>query len=147
MSSSTEETVEAIRRQMQTVRNELHADIEGVVDTAKELSDWKHYMRTYPWACLGAAAAVGFVLVPQRVNIVRPSSDQIAALARKHQLVVEPADTDPKVSGWKGKLVTFASNMVMRAAISYVGQQFGKKAGVEAAEATTEESASHFPAK
>ena len=64
MSIATEESVEALRKQMQAVRRELHYDVEGVVDTAKELTDWKHYMRSYPWACLGAALAVVIGYLP-----------------------------------------------------------------------------------
>lgn len=140
MSGAPEDSAELLRQQMEVVRRELHYDAEGVVDTARELTDWKYYVQSYPWACLGAAALVGYALVPQKINVMRPTSKQLAALAKKQHLVVQPDNEDPKVSGWKGKLVTFASNMAMRAALAYIGQQFGKQAGHQAAEAADESS-------
>jgi hypothetical protein len=63
-SASTE--VDEIRRQMAQIRRELHEDVREVVATAEAVTDWRRFIRMYPWPALGAAAAVGYLIVPKR---------------------------------------------------------------------------------
>ncbi len=58
--------VDEIRREMAKVRRELHEDVQGVVSTAEAATDWRHYLTVYPWASLGAAAVLGYLIVPRR---------------------------------------------------------------------------------
>jgi hypothetical protein len=58
--------IDEIRRQMALIRHELHVDVQGVVETAEAVADWRHYIRRYPWVALGAAAVVGYLIVPRR---------------------------------------------------------------------------------
>lgn len=46
---------------------------------------------THPWVCLGAAAALGFLIVPRRPVAIRLDSAMLSDLARSGQLVVTPA--------------------------------------------------------
>ena len=62
MSTSTttgDETADQLRREMAMVRRELSADIKGVTAQAKELTDWRQYMKHAPWISIGIAAAAG----------------------------------------------------------------------------------------
>jgi hypothetical protein len=57
---------EEIQAQMQSVRANLRADVCDLVDAAREKVDWRHYVRTYPWLCLGAAVAAGYAVIRPR---------------------------------------------------------------------------------
>ena len=57
---------DAVRTRMQQIRREIDLDLEEVVANARNMVDWKHYVKTYPWVCLGASAALGFLMVPRR---------------------------------------------------------------------------------
>jgi hypothetical protein len=58
--------IDEIRWRMAQIRLELHQDVEGVVEGAEAATDWRGYVRSYPWASVGLALAVGFLIVPRR---------------------------------------------------------------------------------
>ena len=86
MSVSTTPAADEIERQMRALRSELREDVHEIVENARVMADWQYYVRTYPWLCLGAAAALGFVLVPSRVHVVKPDAAALAELVRQHQV-------------------------------------------------------------
>ena len=51
---------------MAQIRRDLHADVQGVVQGAEAATDWRRYIRDYPWASLGAALVVGYMVVPRK---------------------------------------------------------------------------------
>ncbi|MEX2112871.1 MAG: hypothetical protein WD845_06765 [Pirellulales bacterium] len=53
-------------RQMAAARAALSRDAQSAVANARTLADWKHHFRAHPWLFCGGAAALGFLLVPQR---------------------------------------------------------------------------------
>lgn len=55
-----------IQHEMQQVRDHLGTDVRNLARQAREATDWRHYVRRYPWICLGVAAATGYLIVPQR---------------------------------------------------------------------------------
>ena len=55
-----------IRRQMAEIRSQLGREVESLASSAKEKTDWRYYYRQHPWLFVGAAAAVGFLIVPAR---------------------------------------------------------------------------------
>ena len=57
---------ESVRARMQQLRCEIDEDMEDMAASARSMVDWKHYVKTYPWVCLGAAVALGFLIVPKR---------------------------------------------------------------------------------
>lgn len=71
MSETTD--VADIQRQMSEIRGEMRHDMQTLVTNARTLSDWRYYVRNYPWACLGAAAFVGYLLVPPRIAVAAPA--------------------------------------------------------------------------
>jgi hypothetical protein len=54
-----------IRRKMAQIRRELHEDVREVVAGAEGVTDWRRYVRSYPWASVGVVTAVGFLAVPR----------------------------------------------------------------------------------
>jgi len=48
---------------------------------AEAASDWKHYVRLYPWAALAAAFGIGLVVVPRRRRSVTKTAQKAAEAA------------------------------------------------------------------
>lgn len=63
---STPADITEIQRRMARIRHELHEDVREAVKGAQSLTDWRSQVRSHPWLALGAAAAVGYLLVPRR---------------------------------------------------------------------------------
>lgn len=126
-------SAESIRQRMQQVRRDLGEDMDDIRDSTRTMMDWRSYLKRYPWICLGAALAAGFVIVPKRVELISPDLDALLELAKRNKLVVK---TNPKAqarSGLSGTVLTFLGNAVVRAGIAYAGQHLGTVGGQEAA--------------
>ena len=127
--------VDEILARMEQIRCDLHEDMQGMVDNARTMSDWRYYVRSYPWASLGVATALGYLAVPARTQIISPSAKELAKLAKTNQLVVQQKPEPHKRGGLTGTLFTLVANLVIRGVISYIGQKAGKAAGHQAADA------------
>ncbi|HTI52037.1 MAG TPA: hypothetical protein VL475_13830 [Planctomycetaceae bacterium] len=55
-----------IKQQMRQVRMSMRVDVHELVKNARSLTDWRHHWRLHPWASCGAAAVLGFLVVPRR---------------------------------------------------------------------------------
>jgi len=55
-----------IQRQMAMLRAALARDVSGSIDSAKLLADWHYHFRKHPALFCGAAALVGYTLIPSR---------------------------------------------------------------------------------
>ena len=128
--SSTATSAESIRDQMRQVRRELGEDVDGIVDNAQVLTDWRYYVRTYPWVCLGAAAAVGFLVVPSRPRIVQPDPATMADLARARKIVLSPASEAPRPKpGMAASVGSMLARALLQGGLAILKQQFAR--GVE----------------
>ena len=135
MDESHRADADAIRLEMASVRDALDENVYDIVENAKNLTDWRYYVKAAPWGAIGAAAAIGFLAVPRRVQIVQPDADEIARLAKRHQIVVEHAAKAEAKRGGPAQLVmTMIANALLRAATAYVSQQAGKVFGTQVAE-------------
>lgn len=123
-----------IRAEMAQIRCDLNDDVEGLVEHAREMTDWRHYVKTYPWASVAAAAALGYFAVPKKSQIISPDEKTLAALARKNQLVVVDRPKAEKRRTLSGSLFNLVASLAMRGIMAYVGQQAGKMMGQQAAE-------------
>ncbi len=121
---------EAIRQRMEELRCDLDEDVQEIVEGARDMGDWRTYVRTYPWACLGAAMAVGYLIVPRRVFRMQPDAQTIAELAKQSRLLATSAV--PTKSSARGILLAIVGNLVLRGVSSFVGQQAGKLFASEA---------------
>jgi hypothetical protein len=68
-----------IQRRMAQIRHEMHEDVQGAVRGAQSLTDWRSMVASHPWAALGAAAVVGYLVVPQRRSRSKGSAANLAA--------------------------------------------------------------------
>ena len=117
---------EQIQRQMVEVRSGLRDEAQGIYENARVLTDWKHYVRTYPWACVGVAAAVGFLVVPRRLDLITPDAATLARLAEQNRLVVTPTPEAHVRDGLAGRLLSVIAGAAVRGAIGFAAQQAGE---------------------
>ena len=115
-----------IRKTMEYIRGELDKDLGKVQTSAKTLLDWHYYIRNYPWACLGGAALIGYLMVPRKLEIKAPDAETLEKLARKHHLVVESKPKAEKKSGLLAGAFSFLSGLVMKTAMVHVGNQLAE---------------------
>lgn len=110
---------------MQQIRGDIDQDLEEMVESARSMVDWKHYVKTYPWVCLGAAVALGFLIVPKRSTVIRPDLAALTKLARSGHLAVKPAG----MRGVVDALLATAANIAVRQATVSVGRSVGRLLG------------------
>jgi hypothetical protein len=140
VSDVTDRDVEAIRSQMASVRSTLDENVHELAENARNLTDWRYYVKAAPWGAVGAAAAVGYFIVPRRIQIVQPDADEIAKLAKRHQIVVEhKAKAEAKQGGPAQLVMTMLANAMLRAVTAYASQQAGKVFGQQTAEKSQEQ--------
>lgn len=115
-----------IREQMARIRRDLNEDVEAVVENAKELTDWRGFVRRHPILSVGAAAVVGFVVVPNRLNVISPSADTLEKLAKKNRLVVKAKPDVKRQAGMVSPLLNLIGGAMMRTAFTMAGQHISK---------------------
>ena len=123
MATATSE-IDDIRRKMARVRRELHEDVRDVVEGAEAVTDWKHYIRDYPWASVGLALAIGFFAVPRRRKSAKPAEVARAVVAQIQPGVqaVEAVASEPpkkKGRGLIGAGIGLIAPITLRAAQNY----------------------------
>ena len=118
---------ESVRARMQQLRREIDGDMEDMAASARSMVDWKHYVKTYPWVCLGAAVALGFLIVPKRSRVIRPDLATLTEPARTGHLVGKPAPA--ATHGLIDALLATVANIAVQKASAYLGQSMGRLLG------------------
>jgi hypothetical protein len=119
--------IDEIRRRMAQIRRELHEDVQEVVAGAEAVADWRRYIRMYPWAAVGTAAAVGYLIVPKRRRSVPRDVARKADVEAAIESVREPAPAEVKrrkslIGAALGMLVPLALRAAQNYAMSYLEQ-------------------------
>lgn len=122
-------TADDIRRQMQITRQRVRADVDEVVDSARQLADWRFYPRQFPWLTVGAAALAGFTMIPRRIEKVVPDAEALAELVREHKIVIDPGGKKAKKAGVMGALLATAGSALVRVGVAYATREFGRRFG------------------
>ena len=117
---------DAICRQMASIRRELDEDVGAVVEQAKELTDWRNFVRRHPFLSVTAAVAIGYLVVPERLNVISPSAEALEELAKRNRLVVKPKADVRRQASMASPLINLAVGAVLRSALNMAGQQVGK---------------------
>jgi len=122
--AAPENRPEQLRREMRSIRRELGENVEELVVQAERLMDWRYYIERYPWVSVGAAAFLGYFLVPGRTVVLPADKQTIAKLVEQIPAMVK--QPEPKKSSLFGSLLTMGMGLVGRAAMGYATQQFQK---------------------
>ncbi len=116
-----------IRHEMQQVRAELRGNMQEIVSSAKEIVDWQYYARQHPWLTVGAAAFVGYLLVPARSTIIGPDAEAMRELAKSQQLLVKMEQSASKSRpSMVGALVGMLATTAAQAALAIASHQVQK---------------------
>lgn len=115
---------ESAQVRMQQLRCKIDGDMEDVAASARRMVDWKRYVKTHPWLCLGAVAALGLLIVLNRPRTIRPDVATPTELAKTGHLVVTPAPAATR--GWIAKLLATVANMALRKAIASACRSVGR---------------------
>lgn len=119
---------DAVRARMQQIRCEIDQDLKEMTASARSMVDWKHYVKTHPWVCLGTAAALGFLIVPKRSTAIHPDLAALTELARSGRLVAEPAPAAAR--GFVDALLATVASIAVRKAIGLLGQSAAQLLGI-----------------
>jgi len=122
MSAATP-TADDLQRQMQQVRMEMRDDVQVMVDNAREMADWTWYVRTYPWVCLGAAAAIGYLVVPPRSPRPSPPDAKDLLELAKHQKIVVKMEEPKSRPGLVATLARMAAGSLLQGGLAVLTQQ------------------------
>jgi len=114
-----------LRQEMRTIRRELGEDVEELVEHAERLMDWRYYWQRYPWACVGAAALLGYFVVPGRTITLPTDERSLGKIAERLSGEVQKAG-EAKKPTLLSSLISMGSGMLLRGAAAYVTQQLGK---------------------
>jgi hypothetical protein len=121
-----------IQRQMREIRAELRDDVQELVVSANKMADWTQYVTAYPWLCVGAALAAGYLIVPQRAVVMRPDAEAMIELAKKHKLFVNTTDSTTggpvprKRGGLLGELLGLAAATLLQGGLKVVTAQLAQ---------------------
>jgi hypothetical protein len=115
---------QAILQRLEEVRCDLDEDVQKIVEGARSMGDWRTYLRTYPWVSLGAALAVGYLIVPRRPVRMQPHAHSFAESANQSPLLA--TSRLPPKGNVRGMLLAFVGKLVMRGVSTYIGFQVNK---------------------
>ncbi len=123
-----------IRDRMGRIRNQMDREVKGLKKGAGNLLSIHHQMRSHPWVGVGAAALIGFFIVPARKKRQEIQLDEqtVQNLIERGDIKVHAQRKQKK--SWVRSATTLATNAALRAALAYAGQQFGKVSGTMAAD-------------
>lgn len=118
---SSDPPPEDIQQRMEAVRTSLDFDVEQVALSVREKTDWRYYIRSYPWLSLAAAATVGYLLVPRKEKRVVADADALAQLAKQEKLyVTQQSHVKPDKNSWMNQILALALAAGSRTAVTYV---------------------------
>jgi hypothetical protein len=117
-----------IQKQMRELRADLREDVQDVVVSAHKMADIANYVRAYPWLCVGAAVAAGYLIVPQRAVVLRPDAEALVELAKKHQLVVKTNEgpAQKKRGGLLAQLLGLAAATLLQSGLKVATNQLSE---------------------
>ncbi|RIK88579.1 MAG: hypothetical protein DCC67_00580 [Planctomycetota bacterium] len=116
------DSIDDIRRRMQQVRQTAACEVKEIVDSAKTLTDWRYHIKRHPWVCMGAAAALGYLVVPRKKHVRSEEAKELAALLKKYNVGVSaPAESSNK--GMMKTMIGAAVPMLARTAVKVAQQR------------------------
>jgi hypothetical protein len=129
----TDDGAREIRQRMSGLRRELEIDarkfeedVQSVSRSARDLADWRFYVEKFPFAAAATSAAVGYLVVPKKPQVIVPDADTLAELAKRNQVWVKTGRAKPveKERGAMAAIAALAMSAAGRLAMNWATQQF-----------------------
>ncbi len=111
----------AILRQMEEVRRDLDDGAQEIVESARDLGEWRHYVKNYPWTCMGIAFTIGYLIVPRRRLELHTANRKQADLVDHSPQLTKSYRSS--AGGIGSAVKVFAGNLLWRSALSYAARQ------------------------
>jgi hypothetical protein len=118
-----ENDADAVRKRMAELRRELTCDLRDVRTSARAMANPSFYIRKFPWATIAIAAAVGYLLVPKKKQVVQPDTEALAEMIRKHQVKLDTSQVSAESKGMLKSLAVMGLTWAARTGMNYVIQQ------------------------
>ena len=118
-----------LKARMAGVRSSLSSDVQQVTENARDLTDWRYYVRQHPLALVGAAAVAGYLAVPSWPKVIKPTDRQLEQMAREGHVSLSKNAKPVASRGLIDRGLSIAAAFAARAATAYVSQQMGKFTG------------------
>jgi hypothetical protein len=120
---------EKIRRQMRDIRRGMGVEMQDLVQSAQQLSDWRYYVRKFPWICVGSAFVAGVLLSPKSRKFSAAAGqkadwDKLIAQLKQTNLGAEMHGS-PLTNGLLGRALALAAPILARSATNYIATHMG----------------------
>ena len=115
-----ESPADDICQRMESVRRTAGEEVETIVQSAKTLSDWRYYVKNHPFLLAGAAAGLGFFLVPKKKSTQPPvpeDAKELIELLKKHHVNGVTVEGPP--SGLLKTIAGIATPLLIRTALNF----------------------------
>jgi hypothetical protein len=122
---------------MAELRRELTSDVRHVRQSAREMSNPLYYIRHFPWTSAAVAAAIGYLLVPKKKQVIKPDPEMLAELVRKHQVKVDTVKAGTDSQGLWKSLAVMGLTWALRTGLAYAGQQIAAASARKSEESPT----------
>jgi len=120
---ASDDDADAIRRRMAQLRRELTFDVRDVGRSARAMANPAFFVRKFPWATTAIAAAIGYMLIPKKKEIVQPDPQMLAELIRKNQVKIDTSAASKEREGMLKSLVVMGVTWAAKAGINYMVHQ------------------------
>jgi hypothetical protein len=128
LSVTPDESAEAIRRRMAELRREMTTGVRDVSRSAREMTNPLYYIRHFPWTSAAVAAAIGYLLVPKKKQVIKPDPEMLAELVRNQKIKVDTVKAGTDSQGLLQSLVVMGLTWALRTGLAYAGQQIAAAA-------------------
>ena len=95
----SENSSSALQWQMQRIRGKLVEHADEALQRTRRTFDWRHFVAKHPWSSLGAAAALGFFLVPRHACAKSANTETVTEAVDRVARAVQPSPLAGVVSG------------------------------------------------
>lgn len=75
-------------QRMHALRSHLGTEVQAAKQRVHQLADWRHHVKSAPWQSIGAAAVVGYLMVPKRIVKKQLDAEQLEKLTDRHPVIV-----------------------------------------------------------
>jgi hypothetical protein len=65
MDNPSDPSPDDLRQRMSQIRSASHGDVDTILDGLRQNLDWRYHLQRHPWAFAGAAALLGYLLIPK----------------------------------------------------------------------------------